>query len=120
VKDSFNSYPVDAHAQAVAAAAIADTQWFEQASNTIKENRRELKAGLEDLGFSVLASEANFLLARHPNFSGVELTEKLREAGILVRSWSSEDLKPWVRITVGTKSQQQTLLAELMIRMGEA
>jgi histidinol-phosphate/aromatic aminotransferase/cobyric acid decarboxylase-like protein len=48
------------------------------------------------------------------------LTERLREAGILVRSWSSDDLKPWVRITVGTISQQQVLLAELAKRMGEA
>lgn len=113
VKDSFNSYPVDAHAQTVAAVAISDSDWFEQASATIIENRAELKAGLEGLGFDVLPSEANFLLAKHPQHTGVRLTEKLREAGILVRSWSSEDLLPWVRITVGTKSQQQTLLAEL-------
>jgi len=113
VKDSFNSYPVDAHAQTVAAVAISDSDWFEQASATIIENRAELKAGLEGLGFDVLPSEANFLLAKHPQHTGVTLTEKLREAGILVRSWSSEDLLPWVRITVGTKSQQQTLLAEL-------
>ena len=113
VKDSFNSYPVDAHAQAVAAAAISDSDWFEQASETIVENRAELKAGLEALGFSVLPSQANFLLAQHPQQTGVQLTEKLRERGILVRSWSSDDLMPWVRITVGTKSQQQTLLAQL-------
>ena len=113
VKDSFNSYPVDAHAQAVATAAIADSDWFKQASATIVENRADLKSGLEALGFSVLPSEANFLLAAHPQHTGVQLTEKLREVGILVRSWSSEDLVPWVRITVGNKSQQQTLLAAL-------
>ena len=113
VKDSFNSYPVDAHAQAVAAAAISDAEWFQQASATIIENRTELRAGLEGLGFRVLTSQANFLLASHPQQSGAELTEKLREKGVLVRSWSSEDLMPWVRITVGTRNQQQTLLAEL-------
>ena len=113
VKDSFNSYPVDAHAQAVATAAISDSNWFRQASATIIENRAHLKSGLEALGFSVLPSEANFLLAAHPQHTGIELTKKLREVGILVRSWSSEDLRPWVRITVGSNSQQQTLLAEL-------
>ena len=120
VKDSFNSYPVDAHAQAVATAAISDADWFKQASATIIENRTDLKAGLEALGFSVLPSKANFLLAAHPKHNGVQLTKKLREVGILVRSWSSEDLMPWVRITVGTKHQQQTLLAELEKTVAEA
>lgn len=120
VKDSFNSYPVDAHAQAVAAAAISDTVWFQRASATIIENRKELEAGLEGLGFRVLTSHANFLLASHPQQSGVELTEKLRKKGVLVRSWSSEDLMPWVRITVGTRNQQQTLLAELQAILAEA
>jgi len=120
VKDSFNSYPVDAHAQAVAAAAISDSDWFEQASATVIENRDDLKASLEGLGFSVLPSKANFLLAKHPQYTGIHLTEKLREKGILVRSWSSEDLMPWVRITVGTKTQQQTLLAELKTIVADA
>lgn len=120
VKDSFNSYPVDAHAQAVATAAISDAEWFRRASSVIIENRSELKTALEGIGFSVLSSEANFLLARHPSYTGIALTEKLREVGILVRSWSSDDLKPWVRITVGTKNQQQTLLAELKIILAEA
>lgn len=120
VKDSFNSYPVDAHAQAVAAAAISDTEWFKHASSTIIENRSALTLGLEDLEFSVLASQANFVLAKHHKLSGVELTQRLREVGILVRSWSSDELKTWVRVTVGTKSQQQTLLAELKTILAEA
>ena len=91
-----------------------------QASATIIENRAHLKSGLEALGFSVLPSEANFLLAAHPQHTGVQLTAKLREVGILVRSWSSEDLRPWVRITVGTTHQQQTLLAELEKVVAEA
>lgn len=119
VKDSFNSYPVDAHAQAVAAAAISDDAWFQCASNTIIENRGELRLGLEGLGFVVLPSEANFVLAKHPKLTGVELTDKLRGKGILVRSWSSDDLKPWVRITVGTSTQQKILLDALKSTLAE-
>ena len=113
VKDSFNSYPVDAYAQCVATAAVSDAAWFTEASAAVKENRAELAAGLTQLGFSVLPSQANFVLASHPEHTGVALTEYLKSQNILVRSWSSDDLLPWVRITVGTKDQQARLLSAL-------
>ncbi len=113
VKDSFNSYPVDAYAQCVATAAVSDSDWFEEASTTVKENRAELTEGLEQLGFTVLPSEANFVLASHPNHTGIDLTSYLQMKNILVRSWSSDDLLPWVRISVGTKDQQTRLLSAL-------
>ena len=113
VKDSFNSYPVDAYAQCVATAAVSDSAWFAEASVSVKENRAELAAGLTQLGFSVLPSQANFVLASHPEHTGVAFTEYLKAQNILVRSWSSDDLLPWVRITVGTKDQQARLLSAL-------
>ena len=113
VKDSFNSYPVDAYAQCVATAAVSDSAWFTEASVSVKENRAELAAGLTQLGFSVLPSQANFVLASHPEHTGVAFTEYLKAQNILVRSWSSDDLLPWVRITVGTKDQQARLLSAL-------
>ena len=113
VKDSFNSYPVDAYAQCVATAAMSDSVWFAEASAAVKENRAELAAGLTQLDFSVLPSQANFVLASHLEHTGVELTEYLKTQNILVRSWSSDDLLPWVRITVGTKDQQARLLSAL-------
>ena len=113
VKDSFNSYPVDAYAQCVATAAASDSAWFAEASATIRENRAELIAGLRKLDFSVLPSEANFVLASHPKHTGIELTEYLKTQNILVRSWSSDDLLPWVRITVGTKDQQARLFSAI-------
>jgi histidinol-phosphate aminotransferase len=113
VKDSFNSYPVDAYAQCVATAAVSDSIWLAEASATVRENRAELTAGLTQLGFSVLPSEANFVLASHPEYTGIALTEYLKSQNILVRSWSSDDLLPWVRITVGTTEQQARLLSAL-------
>ena len=79
----------------------------------MKENRAELTVGLTQLGFSVLPSEANFVLASHPEHTGVAFTEYLKSQNILVRSWSSDDLLPWVRIPVGTKDEQARLLSAL-------
>ena len=67
----------------------------------------------QSLGFDVLPSLANFVLAAHPRYSGEALTHILKRHNILVRSWSSDALLPWVRITVGTHDQQLSVLAAL-------
>ena len=89
VKDSFNSYPVDRLAEAGAVAAIGDEAWFETTRARIVESRTHLAAGLERLGFSVLPSAANFVFARHARHGGAALQSALREAGVLVRHFTS-------------------------------
>jgi histidinol-phosphate/aromatic aminotransferase/cobyric acid decarboxylase-like protein len=65
----------------------------------------------EKLGFTVLPSSANFIFAA-PNFcGGAEYLEALRERNILVRHWKSERIRDYVRITVGTQQQMQTLIS---------
>ena len=103
VKDSFNSYPVDAYAQCVATAAVSDSAWIAEASATVRENRAELVAGLTQLNFSVLPSQANFVLASHPEHTG-SVYRVFEDPKYLVRSWSSDDLLPgsalrWVQRT---------------------
>ena len=50
VKDSFNSYPLDAVAQAAAKAAICDDSWQAQSAALITESRSKMTGGLEALG----------------------------------------------------------------------
>ena len=112
VKDSFNSYPLSRFAQAGAAAAIADREYARQICERIMTSRTRLIAGLKGLGFEVLPSVANFVLARHPRHDGSMLTEKLREHGILVRNFRhTPRIAPYLRITVGTDSQCDVLVA---------
>jgi histidinol-phosphate aminotransferase len=66
VKDSFNSYPLGRPAQAGAIAAIQDDAYFQRTRSTIIANRGRLTATLIRLGFDVLPSSANFVLAHHP------------------------------------------------------
>ena len=56
----FNSYPLDAVAQAAATAAIEDRQWFEAASQSVREVREVMSAGLEAMGSEVLLSQLHF------------------------------------------------------------
>ena len=111
VKDSFNSYPLDAIAQAAATAAVADNQWLEQAAAAVCAARDQMTAGLQAMGFEVLPSQANFIFTRHKTLSGERLFDALRERDILVRRWDRPRIENWLRISVGTREQVEVLLS---------
>jgi histidinol-phosphate aminotransferase len=114
VKNSFNSYPLDRFAQAGATAAMEDRAWLKSTCGKVIVSRRRLVAELDRLGFEVLPSAANFLFARHANFSGAELAGQLRERGIIVRHFSKPArIAPFLRITVGTDDECDALIAAL-------
>jgi len=68
---------------------------------------------LQEIGFSLTESKANFLFCKHPDIGGFELYSKLKEKGILVRQWEKPRIADYVRITIGTKKQMDALLAEM-------
>ncbi|HEY4170368.1 MAG TPA: histidinol-phosphate transaminase [Reyranella sp.] len=113
VKDSFNSYPLDALAQAGAAAAIEDEAWFEETRGRIVASRDALTRNLSELGFEVLPSLANFVFARHPRHRGAALAAALREHGVLVRHFRKPRIEDFLRITVGTDDECGRLIALL-------
>jgi len=76
-------------------------------------DRQWLSQALEDLGFSVLPSKANFVFARHPEHAGATLLEKLRAKKILVRQFNRPRIADYLRISVGTPEECQTLIKAL-------
>ena len=120
IKNSFNSYPLDRLAQAGAIAAIEDDAYFRQCCDAVIEERRYMVRSLEDQGFEVLPSSANFVLCRHPAGSGDVLAHHLREYGIIVRHFDKPRIRDFLRITVGTRPQTTALasaLAEIIDRL---
>lgn len=110
VKDSYNLNRVSI---AAAAAALADAQWMRDNVERIRHTRGRLQSGLEALGYRVLPSETNFVLARQPGREQGGIYRALRERGILVRYFDSEGLRDALRITVGTDEEVEALLAAL-------
>jgi histidinol-phosphate aminotransferase len=110
VKDSYN---VDAVACAVGAAAIADQDHKNTNANMIKVSRAQMADELQKLGFHVLPSQANFLLAQFLGGNAEFLYKSLKERGILVRYFNQPQLTDKLRITVGTPEQNEALIKVL-------
>ena len=113
VKNSFNSYPLDRLAIAGAVAAFEDREHFERIRQAVIASRVELVATLEQLGFEVLPSAANFVFARHPRRDAAELAAALRERRVIVRHFRQPRIEQFLRITVGNPEQNAALLAAL-------
>jgi histidinol-phosphate aminotransferase len=113
VKDSFNSYPLDRVAQAGAAAAIDDREWFDLTRGKVIEQRERVTGALRQRGFEVLPSQANFVFARHPDHSGEALAKGLRERAVLVRHFAKPRISDFRRITIGTAEECDRLVAAL-------
>ena len=62
------------------------------------------------LGFDVLPSQTNFILARPPAFPAREWLEQLRKRKLLVRWFSYPEVKDFIRITIGTDAESNALV----------
>ena len=65
---------------------------------------------MENLGFTVLPSKANFVFARTDKISGGEYFTKLRENAILVRHFDKDPISDYVRITIGRDEDMEKLI----------
>lgn len=118
VKDSFNSYPLDRLAQVAAQAAYEDDAYFGTTCRRVIDSRTRLTHALEQLGFDVVPSAANFVFARHPAHDAGTLAAKLKEREIFVRHFRLPRIDQHLRITVGTDAECDALVAALRGLLG--
>lgn len=113
VRYSFNSYTMNAAAIAAGVEAVKDEAYFRETIDKIIETREWTKGRLRALGFSFADSKANFIFASHERIPAEELFEALREAHIYVRHFSARRIENYLRISIGTREEMETLLAFL-------
>ncbi|MEO8410173.1 MAG: histidinol-phosphate transaminase [Propionivibrio sp.] len=118
VKDSFNSYPLDRLALVAAAAALADRAHLEQTRQAVIASRSLLTAELQQLGFAVLPSAANFIFARHPRHDAAWLAAELRQRKVIVRHFKAARIDQFLRITIGSDAQCRALVEALTEILG--
>lgn len=111
VKDSYN---IDAIAISVGTAAMGDQAYKNACADKVKISRSKLVVDLKNLGFTVLNSQGNFVLATPPLGNAEAIYLALKELGILVRYFKQPGLEDKLRITVGTDEQNQALIEALV------
>ena len=65
------------------------------------------------MGFFVTDSKANFLFARHESLKAKEIFLRLKDEGIYVRHFDRDRIDDFLRISIGTDSQMDTLCEKL-------
>ena len=111
VKDSYNC---DAIAIAAASAALDDQAYAREQWNRVRSERDRVSAGLVRLGYDVIPSQANFVLATAPGRAYAKpIYERLKARGILIRFFDRPGLADKLRITIGTPEENDALLAVL-------
>jgi histidinol-phosphate aminotransferase len=107
IRDSYN---VNGLGQVAAEATLDDLKPYRANFKKITATRDWLSRELTKLGFRVLPSETNFILAKPAIFSAKEWLQKLREHKILVRWFSVPEVRDYVRITIGTQQEAEALV----------
>ena len=113
VKFSFNSYTMNLQTIRMGTAAVEDEAYFRSLTFRIIATREKFKKDLTEMGFVFPDSRANFVFAKHPEHSGEELFQKLRERGIYVRHWNKPLIGEYLRITIGTEEEMAAVTQAL-------
>ena len=113
IKYSNNPYNINHLSMLAGAAAMRDTEYFDNCCRAVCEARDWTKAELETLGFTVLPSCTNFLFVRPEGITAEELYRRLKENGVLIRWFDADRIRDHVRITVGTMGQMKLLVEKI-------
>ncbi len=117
VKDSYNC---DSLTLAGTLAALQDQDWMLANVARIRATRARLTESLQQLGFDVVPSQANFVWATRAAGGHKELYERLKAEKILIRymrfpevPYAPNKLLDGLRITIGTDAEIDCLLLAL-------
>ena len=116
-----DSYNVDILAQKAAIAALEHRGEASATWDRVLDERERVSEALCSRGFSVLPSQANFILVSVPEKPGsgrgvpaaARLFEALQAQGIYVRYFDQDRLRDKLRITIGTPRENDVLLAAM-------
>lgn len=109
VKYSFNSYTMNEPAIVMGKAAIEDEKYFQKTREKIINTREWFQEELRNLGFAFADSKANFVFASHESIPAKELFEAAKREKIYIRYFDKPRIDNYLRITIGTDDEMQTL-----------
>ncbi|MCB6364700.1 histidinol-phosphate transaminase [Intestinibacillus massiliensis] len=118
VKNSYNSYTMDAVSIEAGAAAVEDDAYFRETCRKVIGTRERCAAALRGLGFTVCPSDSNFLFVTHPAARARDIFEAMRAQNIFIRHFNLPRIDNYLRITIGTETEMDKLLSALAGYLG--
>lgn len=109
IKMSFNPFNLNSLTMSAGIASVKDTYYFDKCVKETVRNREKFTAVLQNIGFEVIPSRANFVFCKTDKISAEDLCAKLKEEGILTRHFADERLKDYLRITIGTENEMEVV-----------
>lgn len=113
VKFSVNSYTMNPVTQLCGAEAVRDEEYFRKTVDMIVNTRENTKRQLSELGFTFTESMSNFIFASHNTKPACEIFEELKKRKIYVRYWNKPRISNYLRITIGTDKEMESLVDAL-------
>ena len=120
IKYSTNPYNINRLTQIAGTKAIEENAYYMANCQKIMENRAYTTDELLKLGFTVLPSKANFIFAKSDRISGLELYQKLKEKGVLVRHFEKMRINAFNRITIGSQEEMEIFISKVKEILGES
>lgn len=119
IRNSMNPYGLSRLSQQAATAAVQEQEYYDENCRKVIATRTWFIQELEKLGFSVLPSHTNFVLAHSDQIPGEVLYQKLKDHGVLVRHFSDPRIADAVRISIGTDEDMHQAAEKIREVLGE-
>ncbi|MDP3732497.1 MAG: histidinol-phosphate transaminase [Candidatus Omnitrophota bacterium] len=109
VRQPFN---VNMLAQAAASAALDDKNFLRKTRKTILAGKDYLYDALAQLGIAYVPTVANFILI-DAGRDGISVFKDMLKYGVIVRDMDQYGLKNFIRVTIGTKKENERFIKVL-------
>lgn len=119
VKNSYNSYTIDSLSIAMGTASVKDNEYFKNTIDKIISTRARVTNELRELGFDVLDSQANFIMATHKKLNIKDMFEYLKSRKVFIRYFDIPRINNYTRISIGTDNEMDRFITEVKNYIGE-
>ncbi|MCU0652353.1 MAG: histidinol-phosphate transaminase [Candidatus Omnitrophica bacterium] len=105
-------FNVNSLAQAAAIAALDDKKFLKKTRQVVLEGKKYLYDALAGMGIAFVPSVSNFILIDAGRDGSVVFKEMLK-FGVIVRDMKQYGLKNYIRVTIGTKKENERFIKVL-------
>jgi len=107
---SLNPYNVNSLTLAAAEAALEEEDLFQERCAEIARIRDWTQIQLQRLDFRVIPSKGNFVFVSPPGGDAAAYAAYLKSKGVLIRYFALDAIADFVRISIGSQEEMETLL----------